>query len=195
MATKKPKPLTDKSRIIIGGIGGIAPLIISLLVVDLTSLLHDLALMDAIGLTVRCLVLTFVGAMVGYLHNTEQEPFKVFQLGIAAPALLATAINGYSVIGPPASLEEMKTASYQSEPTKQFTLSLITTAHAEEPQLRGKYINKKAFKEPKITNVERFMRGLIGKRISAKGDDWFVITGSHRNHQQEIGRASCRERV
>lgn len=79
MATKKANILTDKSRIIIGGIGGIAPLIISLLVVDLASLVNDLALMDAVGLTVRCLVLIFIGSMVGYLHHTEYEPFKVFQ--------------------------------------------------------------------------------------------------------------------
>lgn len=188
MATKKSSILTVKSRIIIGGIGGIAPLIISLLVVDLASVVNDIAVMDAIGLAVRCLVLIFIGSMVGYLHNNEYEPFKVFQLGIAAPALLTTAINGYSVIGPSGSLKEMKTATYQSAPYKQFSLSFISSAHAAEPKLRGKYINRHAFKEPKITNLERFMRGLIGKRISSKGDDWFVITGSHSDYDQAMGQ-------
>lgn len=27
------------------------------------------------------------------------------------------------------------------------------------------------------------MRGLIGKRVSSKGDDWFIITGSHRDYE------------
>lgn len=184
MAKATANILSDKSRIIIGGIGGIAPLIISLLVVDLKSLLSDMATMDAIGLGVRVLVLIFIGSMVGYLHNSEQEPFKVFQLGIAAPALLTTAINGYSVVGPAATLKEMKTTAYQSEPDRRFSLSLISTAHAEEPKLRGKFINRNAFKEPKISNMERFMRGLIGKRVNSKGDDWFVITGSHRNYDK-----------
>lgn len=105
-------------------------------------------------------------------------------MGIAAPALLTTAINGYSVIGPAGSLKEMKTASYQTEPANRFSLSLISSAHAEEPKLRGKFINRKAFKQPKVTNLERFMRGLIGKRVSSKGDDWFVITGSHKDYTQ-----------
>lgn len=184
MAVKKSNTLTDRSRIIIGGIGGIAPLVISLLVVDLSTLLNDLALMDVIGLTVRCLVLISIGATVGYLHHTEYEPLKVFQLGIAAPALLATAINGYSVVGPAGTLKEMKTSAYESSPATRFSLSVISPAHAEEPKLRGKFINREAFKEPKITNVERFMRGLIGKRITSKGDDWFVIIGSHKDFDQ-----------
>lgn len=188
MAKATTKPLSDKNRIIIGGIGGIAPLIISLLVVDLNSLISDLAMMDAIGLTVRCLVLIFVGAMVGYLHNSEHEPFKVFQLGIAAPALLTTAINGYSVIGPAATLKEIKGTAYYSESVDRFALSFISSAHAEEPQLRGKFINRNAFKQAKISNVERFMRGLIGKRVSSKGDDWFVITGSHKNYEQALSQ-------
>lgn len=184
MAKAKTDILTDKTRIIIGGIGGIAPLIISLLVVDLKSLVNDLAMMDAVGLGVRCLVLIFIGAMVGYLHNLEHEPFKVFQLGIAAPALLTTAINGYSIVGPAATLKEMKTTSYQTEPVNRFALSLISSAHATEPKLRGKYINRNAFKQPKVSNMERFMHGLIGKRISSKGDDWYVITGSHRSYDK-----------
>lgn len=184
MAKAKSNMLSDKSRIIIGGIGGIAPLIISLLVVDLNSLISDLAMMDAIGLAVRCTVLIFIGAMVGYLHNAEHEPFKVFQLGIAAPALLTTAINGYSVVGPAATLKEMKTSAYQEKRMEQVSLLFITSAHADEPRLRGKFINRNAFREPKITNMERFMRGLIGKRISSKGDDWFVITGSHKDYQR-----------
>lgn len=185
MATKKAtNTLPDKTRMIIGGIGGIAPLIISLLVVDVVALVNDLALMDAIGLAVRCLVLIFIGAMVGYLHNSEYEPFKVFQLGIAAPALLTTAINGYSVVGPSAGLKEMKTSAYQSIPDKRFSMNFISSAHAEEPEFRGKFINRNAFKQPKVTNFERFMHGLIGKRISSKGDDWYVITGSHRDYEQ-----------
>lgn len=184
MAKANSNTLTDRTRIIIGGIGGIAPLIISLLVVDLKSLIGDLAMMDAVGLVVRCLVLIFVGAMVGYLHNSEHEPFKVFQLGIAAPALLTTAINGYSVIGPNATLKEMKTSAYQTEQVEHFAFNLIPSAHAAEPEFRGKFINRGAFKDPKISNVERFMRGLIGKRVSTEGDDWFVITGSHPDYDK-----------
>ena len=188
MAKTNSNILDNKTRIIIGGIGGIAPLIISLLVVDLTSLLSDLAMMDAIGLAVRCLVLIFIGAMVGYLHNNEHEPFKVFQLGIAAPALLTTAINGYSVVGPAATLKEIKTSSYQSESVDRLSFSIIPAAHAEEVKFQKRFVNHDAFKQPKVTNVERFMRGLIGKRINSTGDDWYVITGSHRDYERALGQ-------
>lgn len=189
MARKNPSMLDTRTRLIIGGIGGIAPIIISLLVVDLNSLINDLQTMDIIGLAVRCTVLIFIGALVGYLHQDESEPFKVFQLGIAAPALLTTAINGYGVIGPNAALKELKAENTQQN--NNWSLQLISSAYAAETKTnKHKYINSNAFQEPKISNVERFMRGLIGKKISSKGDDWFVIVGSHTNPEKAKRQAA-----
>ncbi|VAW62407.1 hypothetical protein MNBD_GAMMA08-1103 [hydrothermal vent metagenome] len=183
MPRKTANNLNTHTRLIIGGIGGIAPIIISLLVVDLSSLLNDLHTMDAIGLAIRCTVLIFIGGLVGYLHQDETEPFKVFQLGIAAPALLTTAINGYGVVGSGASsYKELKTANNQSN---NWSLNLISSAHAAEAKSAPKiYVNTHAFQEPKISNIERFFRGLIGRRVSNKGDDWFVIVGSHTNSKK-----------
>jgi len=183
MARKNPSMLDTRTRLIIGGIGGIAPIIISLLVVDLNSLINDLQTMDAIGLAVRCTVLIFIGALIGYLHQDESEPFKVFQLGIAAPALLTTAINGYGVIGPNATLKEMKAENTQQN--NNWSVPFIASAYAAEVKTNTyKYINSNAFQESKISNIKRFMRGLIGKKITSKGDDWFVIVGSHTNPEK-----------
>jgi len=184
MAAKKNKALDFRSRVIIGGIGGIAPLIISLLVVDVGSLINDIGMMDAVGLAVRCTVLVFIGALVGYLHNTEHEPFKIFQLGIAAPALLTTAINGYGVVGDSVSMREVR-ASYDGDTVSEpFRFSLIASAHAGTLPGTGsrsrKYLNASLFKEARVSSLERFFRGLIGYHISSKGDDWFVIVGSHK---------------
>ena len=183
---RKPNLIAPRTRIVIGGIGGIAPLLVSLLVVDLNSLIDDLALMDAVGLAVRCLVLIFIGALVGYMHNKEQEPFKVFQLGIAAPALLTTAINGYGIIGSGATFKEMKTALQDGSETPNLILPFISTAHAAGSvnASRHHYINQAFFQEAKISNFERFLRGLIGRRVSSSGDDWFVIVGSHISEQK-----------
>ena len=180
MVKKNTDILTMRTRVIVGGIGGIAPLIISLLVIDLRSAFDGLELMDWIGMSVRIFVLIFIGALVGYLHNTESEPFKVFQLGIAAPALLTTAINGYGVTGSAGtSIREITTVN--TEQIINWKFDLIPSAHASEVRTpsRKKYVNSNAFLEPKISNTERFLRGLIGKRVSSKGDDWFVIVGSH----------------
>lgn len=185
---KNSNKLNLRTRLVIGGI---APIIISLLVVDLTSLLHDLQMMDAIGLAVRCSVFIFIGGLVGYLHQDESEPFKVFQLGIAAPALLTTAINGYGIVGTNASTyTKMKTANNTSQ-NSNWSLTLISSAHASEKMTYSKkYINVDVFQESKISNIERFLRGLIGRKITSNNDDWFVIAGSHTNSQKAKHQAS-----
>ena len=190
MARKNSNTLDTRTRLIIGGIGGIAPIIISLLVVDLNSLINDLQMMDAIGLAVRCSVLIFIGGLVGYLHQDESEPFKVFQLGIAAPALLTTAINGYGVIGAGApAYKEIR--AVETSQNSSWPFDLIPSAHASEPAKRNKkYININAFQEPKVSNVERFLRGLIGRKITSNGDDWFVIAGSHTSAQKAKRQAN-----
>lgn len=193
MAVKKNKALDFRSRVIIGGIGGIAPLIISLLVIDVGALISGIGMMDAVGLTVRCAVLVFIGALVGYLHNTEHEPFKVFQLGIAAPALLTTAINGYGVVGDSVSMREVR-ASYDSDVISEpLRFSLIASAHAGTlPGTGGnsrKYLNASLFKEAKVSSLERFFRGLIGYRVTSEGDDWFVIVGSHKRASDATAHA------
>ncbi len=191
MARKSTLPVSTRTRLIIGGIGGIAPIIISLLVVDLRSLITDMQMMDAIGLAVRCSVLVFIGALVGYLHQDEAEPFKVFQLGIAAPALLTTAINGYGIAGA-GGITELRTA--YNEPESSWSFQLIPGAHAATTEKnRTRYINPSAFQEPKTSNIERFLRGLIGKKISSREDDWFVIAGSHTSSskaKKQVNRLS-----
>jgi SPOR domain len=184
MVKKSQKILDTRTRLIIGGIGGIAPIIISLLVVDLRSLVNELEMMDAIGLAVRCSVLIFIGGLVGYLHQDESEPFKVFQLGIAAPALLTTAINGYGVTGSNGSFyKEMKTAT--NNQNNNWSINIISSAHASKTNpVNVRYVNSNAFQEPKVNNVERFLRGLIGRQISTNGNDWFVITGSHTSSKK-----------
>lgn len=177
MARKKAI-LDTRTRLIIGGIGGIAPIIISLLVVDINTLINDLKMMDAIGLAVRCSILIFIGGLVGYLHQDETEPFKVFQLGIAAPAMLTTAINGYGVVGSGnAAYKELHALKHNQS---NWSLNIISSVHAAETYRADvKYLNSNAFQEQKVSNTERFLRGLIGKRVSSKGDDWYVIAGSH----------------
>jgi len=184
MPSKKSHTLSTSTRLIIGGIGGIAPIIISLLVVDLNTLINDLRMMDAIGLAVRVSILVFIGGLVGYLHQDETEPFKVFQLGIAAPAMLTTAINGYGVVGSStATYKEIHAVNHYQN--NNWSLNIISSAHASDQISRNvKYINSNAFQEQKVSNTERFLRGLIGKRVSNKGDDWFVIAGSHTSEKK-----------
>ncbi len=162
--------LDTKTRITLGALGGISPIIISLLVVDIVQLFNETGLMDGIGLGIRFLVLIFIGGLVGYLHNKEEEPFKLFQLGIAAPALLTTAINGNSI----ANQTLMKEHSASADTPHYF---FIKSAHAAETD----YKNLSTFKQPKVSNTQLFLRGLIGTKLFSDDDDYFVIIGSHKN--------------
>lgn len=167
----KKNCLDTKTRILIGAIGGISPIIISLLVVDIVQLFNETGLMDGIGLGIRFFVLIFIGGMVGYLHNQEEEPFKLFQLGIAAPALLTTAINGNSIANQTLLKEHSAESQYHF---------FIKSAHAADTA----YKNIADFKEPKVSNTQLFLRGLVGTKLFSNDDDWFVIIGSHKNIKQ-----------
>lgn len=175
MATKQC--LDTKTRIILGALGGISPIIISLLVVDVASLINETGLMDGIGLAIRFLVLIFIGGLVGYLHNKEEEPFKLFQLGIAAPALLTTAINGNSIASQTLLKEHTAATEYHL-----FIKDAYADAH---------FRNDLMFKEPKINDVQLFLRGLLGTKIFSNDDDYFVIIGSHRDLQKAKNQAKA----
>jgi len=164
----KKNCLDTKTRIAIGAIGGISPIIISLLVVDIVQLFNETGLMDGIGLGIRFFVLIFIGGMVGYLHNQEEEPFKLFQLGIAAPALLTTAINGNSIANQTLMKEHSAASEYHF---------FIKSAHAADTN----YKNLSDFKDPQINNAQLFLRGLIGTKLFSDKEDWYVIIGSHKN--------------
>jgi len=163
--------LDTKTRITLGALGGISPIIISLLVVDIVQLFNETGLMDGIGLAIRFLVLIFIGGLVGYLHNKEEEPFKLFQLGIAAPALLTTAINGNSIANTTLMIEH--SASSSDTPHYFF----IKSAYAAETN----YKNLSSFKQAKVSNTQLFLRGLIGTKLFSDEDDYLVIIGSHTN--------------
>lgn len=164
----KKNTLDTKTRILVGAIGGISPIIISLLVVDVIALAQNTGLMDGVGLGIRFFVLIFIGGLIGYLHQNEDEPFKLFQLGIAAPALLTTAINGNSIVN----------QDLLREHTAQTDISFfIKSAHAETID----YKNISLFQESKVSDIQLFLRGLIGTSLFSEEDDWYVIVGSHTN--------------
>lgn len=163
--------LDTKTRITLGALGGISPIIISLLVVDIVQLFNETGLMDGIGLAIRFLVLIFIGGLIGYLHTKEEEPFKLFQLGIAAPALLTTAINGNSIAN--------QTLLKEHSAENQYHF-FIKSAYAADTN----YKNLSDFKEPKVNNTQLFLRGLIGTKLFSDDDDYYVIIGSHKNIKQ-----------
>lgn len=164
--------MTVSKRIILGAIGGITPYIATLLTIDLASVVHSYQLFDWIGLCLRCAVLIFLGSLMAYLHKSETEPFKIFQLGLAAPALIATLINGNQI-------------NHQTipSPVKEITwnFSLVPTAHAQE----NEFVNEDLLRDPQVSSSSRFFRGLVGSKLQGPEESkWYVIVGSHRTVEE-----------
>ena len=88
--------MTSHKRFLLGGGGALMPVLVSFLAVDIGAALDNQANLttgNIIGFTLRYIILFIVGGFVAYLHEDEQKPFKLFELGIAAPALITSLIT------------------------------------------------------------------------------------------------------
>lgn len=105
----------------LGALGGLLPILVSLLTVDLAALIdhHEtLTLGNYVGYGIRLSVLLTLGGTVAVLNSEVQQPFSLVQLGIAAPALVTSFINAV-----PAAATVRTQSSF---------ISIISSAHAEE---------------------------------------------------------------
>ncbi|WDE03404.1 hypothetical protein SG34_018635 [Thalassomonas viridans] len=172
--------MTLNKRIALGAIGGITPYLVTLLSIDFKTAVASYEVLDWIGLLVRCIVLIFLGAFVAYLHKTENEPFKVFQLGLAAPALLATFINGG--VG---NNETLPISAMNG----QHSFAIFSKAYAGEPPKdnngKKQYQNERMLKNAEVSGWSRFLRGLAGTKLqTSQQNSYFVIVGSHDTYKQ-----------
>lgn len=161
----KTEMLGGPKRFIFAGLGGLAPLLMNLVVIDLQTLLLDLTLLAVLSYLIRVVALFVLGGIVGWLHKTECDPVKLFQLGIAAPALITAAINGGQVTIPEKPAEAVLRTSL-----------FVATAWAQ-PAAETRL---KEFSLPKETATQQVFRGLLG---ATPKNVWFVIAGSHRTQQ------------
>jgi hypothetical protein len=101
-AAGRREEATGYSRFLWGGLGALAPTIISLAILDHSSLAHYITNIDEetfklIGYGFRVLALFAIGGLWAYFHRSEVEPLKLFQLGIVAPAMITGMINASNV--------------------------------------------------------------------------------------------------
>ncbi|MCB1735746.1 MAG: hypothetical protein H6981_00615 [Gammaproteobacteria bacterium] len=75
------------------------PVMVSVLAIDIGAVLNDpnLTAGNIVGFLVRYLILFIIGGVVAYLHDDEQKPIKLFQLGLGAPALITSLITAQGV--------------------------------------------------------------------------------------------------
>lgn len=83
--------MNKRERIIIGMCGAVMPIIANLYFLDYSKL--DSVAGDIISYLIRFAILLLVGGLVGYMHQ-ETDRWKMFQLGLAVPSLMAAAYTG-----------------------------------------------------------------------------------------------------
>ena len=93
--------MNSQKRFLVGGGGALMPVLISILAIDVGAVLgsdSSLSTANIIGIFIRYFVLFVIGGVVAFLHEDETNSFKLFELGVAAPALLTSLISAQGII-------------------------------------------------------------------------------------------------
>ena len=86
--------MTDKERMALGAIGGV---LVGFIGYPLTGYESITALEEgiylAVGLIFRVLFFAFFGGLWAYLHRSENDRLKIFQLGLLGPAIISAMVH------------------------------------------------------------------------------------------------------
>jgi hypothetical protein len=121
--------MSRTSAFLLGALGGLLPILVSVLTVDLAAIIdhhNALTLGNYLGYSIRVMVLLVLGGTVAVLNSEVRQPFSLVQLGIAAPALVTSFINGV----PPSNASPTQTST--APPAVHSYFSLVSTANAQE---------------------------------------------------------------
>jgi hypothetical protein len=171
--------MKTRQKIIIGGLGALTPVVINLLVVDINGVFVNLTLFVFLAYIIRVLILFYLGGLIAFLHKDENSPIKLFELGIAAPALITAFMNASNV-------EVSKTTHY-ADKVSAYSFVFNHSAYAQTDKKQ----DIKTFSLPEETTTQQLWRGLTG---SSPKNVWFVIVGSYlkledaKKHEQLIAK-------
>lgn len=160
---------TNRERFYIGGVGGLMPVLVFLATGDFTRFFtHGYAATIA-GYCVRAIILFFIGGFVVCLYRDENNRFKMFHLGLAAPAMIAGLIAAQSSPVPAPASASASVPGPNSALETGFIVAVYAQSSSNDDGL-------KRFTLPIPSPTAQFLEGLIG--IPPK-NVWFVVTGSY----------------
>lgn len=151
-----------KKRFLLGGGGALMPVLVSILAVDVGAQLiagQTYSMPEIIGTGIRYAVLFIIGGLVAYLHVDEEKPFKLFELGIAAPALITSLVTANGIASTNVVQDEVE------NPQAQFEITLFSTAYASETSVNN---NSQTMQQSPPSKLKGFFDGLTGKVYQRK---------------------------
>ena len=93
--------MTRKEVFFFGAVGGVLPILVSILSIDLSPIIDhpdSLTLGNYIGYGIRVFGLLVAGGIVALMNSNVKTPITLVQLGVTAPALLTSFINAASPV-------------------------------------------------------------------------------------------------
>ena len=87
-----------KVKLVVGGIGGLAPILAKLLILDADAIASylqnfDIEFIKFIGYVLWSCILFGAGLFWAFIHKAENNLLKIFQLGIVAPAMITGVVQ------------------------------------------------------------------------------------------------------
>jgi SPOR domain len=191
--------IATREKIFIGGLGALTPILVNLLVVDLELVFSKLTTLVFLGYALRVLFLFYLGGLYAYLHKKENDAVRIFELGIVAPALIISIVNGTNAIrvdlratpvnrqavtesaGAPAWSDDVSPAA--------FIVAMQQDSASADPTVKPEGSSGpllKTFSPPQESTSEQILRGLLGSQSPRV---WFVVVGSYSSLDNAVAHA------
>jgi len=161
-------------------IGALMPLIMSLYYSDLAVFLQKITPTIFFGYLIKVIILLVLGFLIGAFYRTETNRLKLFQLGIAAPAIVLGVINGQGT--------KLSEGDTNIDRTSFFSINILNDSfdrgffnHQQDTSIRFHDAKILQYGYPQESVKQQFLRGFMGKKIT---NMWFLIYGSYPNRQE-----------
>ena len=173
------RPLTGPQRLMLGGIGGLAPALLNLVVLDANTVFNHATLAACLGYSVRVGALFLLGGFVAWLHESETVRVRLFQLGVAWPAFVMASVNGGAAKG------HFGDGAQPGGDKPVAVLEWILPAAAYAQPTQGRIYS---FDTPFESALQGFLRGLTGKNDG--GRSFVLLRDAFPNRAQAETRAT-----
>jgi|GEM_PF-2285001 len=145
--------MTDRERLVLGAIGGALVGVIGYPIAAYESIaVVSGGTLLAIGAVFRGVLFAFLGGLWAYLHRSENDRIKIFQLGLLGPAIVSAMVSanaGKKVVDP------QQVADFQLP-------AIISPAYAQTTTTPTP-------SEPSPTSWDLLIRGILGTSVVKDG--------------------------